>query len=375
MSKIAAKKKVIKVTRRKVSNGDTYETHYAADGKTIRVFRANVMDGIGLLPNRLRPKTMDGKCFYRDENGRAKFTDSADGVPDGVLYHEEEEETAEDNAAPQTVANTINATATAQASVRSPLTANKTVKGIVPGSGQSSPLNTRPGVRQTNEKSWNPSQEKMKKIAQTSGQMRGLESALDRAIRHAMDFRWNGPRVTDAMSEQFGAQAQTKIDPETAQRIEEEVNKADMLLQVLKSVDPAHPDIAVLPAEAERIVAALKELTQGHEAAEDSLEQSQIAAAQENEADIDTAAGLSGGAHVNMTRETAANAHKDRPEAAFSSGLEGPNGRHAWGHAGQEQSQAFVDYMAGKDQQTEPQESDVDRIERTRAAYERASAA
>lgn len=344
MSKIAAKKKVIKVTRRKVSNGDTYETHYAADGKTIRVFRANVMDSIGLLPNRLRPK----RSAVLDAEMEVERMNS--GLP-----------------------NTINATATAQASVRSPLTANRTVKGIVPGSGQSSPLNTRPGVRQTNEKSWNPSQEKMKKIAQTSGHLRGLESALDRAIRHAMDFRWNGPRVTDAMSEQFGAQAATKIDPETAQRIEEEVNKADMLLQVLKSVDPAHPDIAVLPAEAERIVAALKELTQGHEAAEDSLEQSQIAAAQENEADIDTAAGLSGGAHVNMTRETAASAHKDRPEAAFSSGLEGPNGRHAWGHAGQEQSQAFADYMCGKDQQSEPQETEAQRIERTRRAYEHAN--
>ncbi|HEM9000920.1 TPA: hypothetical protein U2T46_002994 [Burkholderia cenocepacia] len=268
--------------------------------------------------------------------------------------------------------NTINATATAQASVRSPLTANKTVKGILPGSSQSSPLNTRPGVRQTSEKTFNPAQEKMKKIAQTSGQMRGLESALDRAIRHAMDFRWSGPRLSDAMSEQFGAQAATKIDPETAARIEEEVNRAALTSDVLQSVDPAHPDIAVLLAEAERILAALKELTQGHEAAQDSLEQSQIAAAQEDPAEVETAAGLSGGASNSQIRATAANAHKDRPEAAFSSGLEGPpGGRHAWGHAGQEQSQAFVDYMNGKDQQTEHQETDTQRIERTRQAYER----
>ncbi|MCA7922111.1 hypothetical protein LGM35_06400 [Burkholderia cenocepacia] len=391
MSKIAAKKKVIKVTRRKVSDGSTYETQYAMDGKIIRVFRVNVMDSLGMKPN------------------------------------------------------PINATATAQASIRSPLTANRTVKGIVPGAGQSSPLNTRPGVRETSEKTWNPNVEKAKKIAETSGKVRGLDMALRRAIRSAMDYRWNGPRVSDAMSEQFGAQAQTKIDPETAARIEEEVNRAALTSDVLQSVDPAHPDIAVLLAEAERIVSALKALTQGHEA-DDDLSESHIASEEGSPNTITTAEGMDAAQLPSMydveralsqlhsakskaerfvphgasedvfarSRGEDIQRHYSDAEGAklnailseardlldtlatyksagqidrevlkrtqdvcaalsnFSSNIKGraDKKREADGER-EKQTQAYADFMNGRDMQPEPRESDADRIERTRQAYER----
>lgn len=300
------KQKAVRTVRKKISNGDTYETRYAADGKVISVRRVNVMDSFGLMPNQSR------------------------GEP-----------------------NTINATASAKPSIRSPLTANRTVKGITPGSGQGSRLNNRPGVKETTAQGWNPNRAKLDKLA----------ASLDRAIVNGMDYRWCGPRVSDAMSEYMGGEQQTRIDPETAQRIEEEVNKADLTSGALKQTDANHPDIGVLLQEAERILSAIRALTQGHEAATDS-----------DEPDVNVAAGLSGGASYNPVRETAANAHEERPEASFNGGIDGPDGITRTGHIGSAQdsvSQAYLDYINGKDLPRAQTETDAQRIARTRAAYQR----
>ncbi|WP_431228395.1 hypothetical protein [Burkholderia contaminans] len=266
----------------------------------------------------------------------------------------------------------INATATAQPSVRSPLTANKTVHGITPGSGQGSPLNNRAAPRSETLASFNPTAEKLAKV---SGTMRGLESSLDRAIVNAKDFRWNGPRVSDAMSEYLaGSNASETPGVDTAeelekkQQIDNEINKADMTKQALQSADPKNPNIDVLLAEAERIIVALKQLTQGHEAED---EESRIAAAQQQEHDIEAATGNSGGSYYNPVRETA---YSDRPEANFSGGIEGPNGKHAFGHVSSAQdgmTQAYADFINGRGVQQPRGESDAERIARTQAAYQR----
>ncbi|MCO8321490.1 hypothetical protein ABEG10_25265 [Burkholderia cenocepacia] len=311
--------------------------------------------------------------------------------------------------------NTINATATAQASVRSPLTANKT---------------------------WNPN---IEKLAATQGAIDGLWSALDAAIKNAMDYRYGSRRVSDAMQafmNENGAQLPgvDQIDPETQQRIDEEIRKADLTNQVLQSVDGSHPDIRLLLEEAERIVAALKALTQGHEA-DDDLSESHIASEQETPSTIETAEGMDAaqlpsmydveralsqlhsakskaerfvphgasedvfarsrgediqrhysdaeGAKLNAILSEARDlldtlgAYKSAGQIdrevlkrtryvceALSNFSSNMNGRADKKREADEQSQAFADYLNGRDIQPEPQESDADRIARTRAAYE-----
>ncbi|HEP6428328.1 hypothetical protein PFF91_06210 [Burkholderia cenocepacia] len=318
--------------------------------------------------------------------------------------------------------NTINAvaTATAQASVRSPLTANKT---------------------------WNP---KIEKLAATQGAIDGLRSALDAAIKNAMDYRYGSRRVSDAMQafmNENGAQLPgvDQIDPKTQQRIDEEVRKADLTSQVLQSVDGSHPDIRVLLEEAERIVAALKALTQGHEV-DDDLSESHIASEQETPSTIETAEGMDAaqlpsmydveralsqlhsakskaerfvphgasedvfarsrgediqrhysdaeGAKLNAILSEARDlldtlgAYKSAGQidrevlkrtrdvcaalSNFSSNMKGRADKKREADEEREtQTQAYADFMNGRDMQPEPRESDADRIERTRQAYER----